>query len=261
MTELDGMVAVVTGGGSGIGAALVGLLAGRGASVMAADVDADGLARVAEATGCSTRVVDVRSERDNAGLMAAAAEAGGLDLVFLNAGILGRSMAEQQEPVDPSTLGADRYRAVLGVNVDGVVFGTLAAAQAMTGGGAIVATASVAGLVPWAPDPVYTLTKHAVVGWVRAMAPTLGASGITIDAICPGGVATPMVGARPQDDIPALALSPSQVAEAMLATALEAETGRAVSVVSGREPVWMAHEFASIEGFGMPRRAPETPGG
>lgn len=251
MGDLDGKTAIVTGGGSGIGAALVELLTSRGANVIAGDVNELGLAGVADRTGCLTRIVDVTSEADCAALAEAAVrEFGGVDLAFLNAGILGRPVAEQGGPIDDISALARRYRQVMAVNVDGVVFGTMAAVRAMDGAGAIVATASVAGLLPWSPDPVYTVSKHGVVGWVRAIAPALEAQGVTIDAICPGGVATPLVGATPDmaADNPRM-LAPADVAEAMVATALEPGTGRAVSVVAGRDPQRLDHEFSAVVGF------------
>lgn len=250
MGQVDGRVAVVTGGASGIGAELVSLLASEGAIVVAVDVDESSLAAVAAATGCATRIVDVRDAEANAALMSGvAAEHGRLDLVFLNAGVLGRANEDQRDPLtDLSTL-AERYRTVLDVNIDGVVRGTIAAAEAMERG-AIVVTASVAGLMPWSPDPVYTVTKHGVVGWVRSIASALEPKGITINAICPGGVATPLVDmtAEASEDVDFL-LHPRQVAEAMLATALEPDTGRAMSVVAGRDPVRQAHAFAHVPGI------------
>lgn len=168
MHNLDGKAAIVTGGGSGIGAELVRQLCAQGASVLGADLNQIGLAGVAERTGYITRVVDVGSEADNAAMVGAAeAEFGVLDLLFLNAGVLGRSAEDQRLPIADVAELASRYRHVMSANVDGVVHGTLAAADALDDGGSIVVTASIAGLVPWAPDPVYTVTKHGVVGWVR----------------------------------------------------------------------------------------------
>jgi NAD(P)-dependent dehydrogenase (short-subunit alcohol dehydrogenase family) len=251
MGDLDGKRAVVTGAGSGIGAELVTQLVDRGASVLAVDINEVGLASVADRTGCLTRIVDVTSEADNAAMAGAAdREFGGLDLAFLNAGVLGRPYQEQSEPLTDVAGLAGRYRQVVAVNVDGVIWGTLAVADVMGDGGAIVATASVAGLIPWAPDPLYTVTKHGVVGWVRSIAPALSQQRISIDAICPGGVATPLVGrvAEVAEANPSI-LSPAQVAEAIIDTALEDDTGRAVSVVGGRDPVRMEHTFAPVAGF------------
>lgn len=251
-TTLDGQVAIVTGGGSGIGAALVGQLSEAGASVLAADVDVAALGVQAAATGCATREVDVSDLGANQAMVGAAVDQfGRLDLAFLNAGMLGRPIIEQASPVHLAGLSIDRYRAVVDVNLHGVTYGTLACAAAMrdSGGGAIVATASAAGLVPWSPDPFYTITKHGVVGWVRSIAPALQADDISIDAICPGGVATPLVGVTATDDPQPHLLSAAQVAEAMIATALEEGSGRAVSVVAGRDEVRQVHEFNPIPGF------------
>jgi NAD(P)-dependent dehydrogenase (short-subunit alcohol dehydrogenase family) len=251
MNDLEGKAAIVTGGGSGIGADLVAQLCASGASVLAADLNEVGLAGVADRTGCITRVVDVASLADNAAMVGAAVvEFGRLDLLFLNAGVLGRSVVDQREPLTDIAGLADRYRHVMSANVDGVVHGTLAAVDVIEEGGAIVATASIAGLMAWAPDPAYTASKHGVIGWVRAIAPALEARGVTIDAICPSGVATPLVGASPDmAEADANRLSPRQVAGAIIVTALEPGTGRALSVVAGRSPERLEHEFTDVAGF------------
>ena len=130
MSDLAPERAVVTGGGSGIGAALVALLRADGAQVLAADVDAAGLASVAASTGAATRVVDVADASANVAMIDdAVTRFGGVDLVFLNAGILGRPIGDQGSPYGPGDLDLDRYRAVVGVNLDAVVHGTLAAAR------------------------------------------------------------------------------------------------------------------------------------
>jgi NAD(P)-dependent dehydrogenase (short-subunit alcohol dehydrogenase family) len=105
---------------------------------------------------------------------------GGLDLLYLNAGLA-------------STIGLDdsfdleRYRRVMGVNLDGVVFGTHAALPALEadGGGAIVATASLAGLTAVPYDPLYAANKHAVVGLARSLG-ALTERGVRFNAVCPG---------------------------------------------------------------------------
>ena len=80
----------------------------------------------------------------------------------------------------------EQYRRIMRVNVDGVVFGVRElAARLMPNGGSIVATASLAGLVAAPLDPMYAVTKHAVVGFVRSGAPQLAARGIRINALCP----------------------------------------------------------------------------
>lgn len=207
--------AVVTGAASGIGAAVVQALEGAGVSVQALDL----------ATGFD--VSDPSAWNDVAGA----------DFAFLNAGVGGS--------------GDDLagYRRMLGANVDGVVFGVRRMGQVMPPGGSIVATASLAGLVPMPADPIYTLTKHAVVGYVRAMAPHLAERNIRINAICPGFVDTPIVTPELREwivseGIPLMA--PERVADAVLAAARSEDTGQAWVVQPGREP--LRYEFRGVPG-------------
>ena len=117
---------------------------------------------------------------------------GPVDVACLNAGVLGGK-------ADPAEISLERYRRAMAVNVDGVVLGVRRLAQVMPAGGRIVATASLAGLTAMPDDPVYAATKHAVVGFVRSVAPALAARGISINAVCPGIADTTMLaGARPR---------------------------------------------------------------
>jgi NAD(P)-dependent dehydrogenase (short-subunit alcohol dehydrogenase family) len=136
-------------------------------------------------------------------------------------------------------LPLEEYRRVLAANVDGVVLGTRWAARTMAPGGVVVATASLAGLVAVPGDPVYALTKHAVVGWVRSAAAQLEPRGIRVNAVCPGLVDTPMTAAvRDQLEERGLPLiRPEAVAEAILLAARDEETGQAWVVQPGREPL------------------------
>jgi NAD(P)-dependent dehydrogenase (short-subunit alcohol dehydrogenase family) len=97
-----------------------------------------------------------------------------------------------------------------------------------------VVTASVAGLVAFPPNPIYTLTKHAVVGFVRALAPTLAAEGITVNAVCPGIVDTPMTleatGGAGAEAFGVAAIPPAEIAEAVLDLATGEGTGRTLAV-------------------------------
>ena len=108
---------------------------------------------------------------------------------------------------------------------------------------------SLAGLVPMPHDPIYTLTKHAVVGYVRAIAPHLAERRIRINAVCPGFVDTPIV----TDELRAWVesqgiplIQPDRVAEAVLAAARSDETGQAWVVQPGREP--LNYEFRGVPG-------------
>jgi NAD(P)-dependent dehydrogenase (short-subunit alcohol dehydrogenase family) len=151
---------------------------------------------------------------------------GEFDVACLNAGIVTPTGGDITE------LTEDSYRRSIGANVDGVVFGVRALAERMPRGGAIIATASLAGLMEVEGDPVYALTKHAVVGFVRSVAPQLERRGIRVNAICPGLVDTPMVDAmRPAlGDFPLI--PPADVAEAAM-RAIRGGTGEAWIIQPG----------------------------
>jgi short-subunit dehydrogenase len=117
-------------------------------------------------------------------------------------------------------------------------------ARVMGSGGAIVVTASLAGLTTMEIDPIYGGTKHFVVGFVRSVAKQLRERGITINAVCPAIVDTPLLGEGSAERIRGMGyklLSPDEVAAAILTAARSGETGRAWPVIPGRpvEP----HEF------------------
>jgi NAD(P)-dependent dehydrogenase (short-subunit alcohol dehydrogenase family) len=180
--ELDGRVALVTGGASGLGRAASRALAAAGAQVLVVDLDAEGAATVAEEIGGEALAADVSKLDENLAMVAEAETLfGRLDLVYLNAGV------SSGIGVDES-FDLEQYRRVMGVNLDGVVFGTHAALPALgrSGGGAIVATASLAGLTAVPFDPLYAANKHAVVGLARSLGPGLAEQGIRFNAVCPG---------------------------------------------------------------------------
>ena len=188
-TELAGKVALVTGASNGIGAAVSRRLASLGAHVVVADIDAVEGAAVARDVDGAFCHCDVTELADSEGAVAFAVEQfGGLDLVHLNAGISsGMSLGDDFD--------ADRYRRAMAINLDGVVFGIHAALPALRvrGGGSIVATASMAGLVPVALDPIYAANKHAVVGLARSLGQLYGPEGITVNALCPSFAETNII--------------------------------------------------------------------
>ena len=120
----------------------------------------------------------------------------------------------------------------------------------MNPGGSIVATASVAGLLGWDPTPIYSSMKHGVVGWVRAIAPAVERDDVRINAICPGGIATPLVGmtAEMADSIDRV-LAPREVADAMIDIATGDGNGVVWSIVANREPVLQQHDFNAVPDF------------
>ena len=180
---LAGKVAVVTGGAGGLGAATCRALAQAGARVLGSDIDEVGGVQVASEIGGAFHRTDVASWEENVELMQAAVNRyGRLDLVHLNAGI--STFTEPGETFDP-----ERYRRAMAINLDGVVYGAEAARvhmRAQDDGGAIVATASLAGLTAVPIDPYYAANKHGVVGFVRSVAPVWQNEGIRVNAVCPG---------------------------------------------------------------------------
>jgi NAD(P)-dependent dehydrogenase (short-subunit alcohol dehydrogenase family) len=201
--------ALVTGSASGIGTALVELLRAEGADVQA---------------------LDLRNGFD-VGDPEAWAAVGAVDLACLNAGVT-TGETDIREVSDAA------YRRILSANLNGVVFGVRRLARVLEPGSAIVATASLAGLVPSATDPLYTLTKHGVVGFVRSVAPQLEARGIRINAVAPGFVDTPLIAAGRARFVDAgfPLLQPDDVARSVLLAARSGETGQVWVVQPGREP-------------------------
>jgi NAD(P)-dependent dehydrogenase (short-subunit alcohol dehydrogenase family) len=239
--DLAGAVAIVTGGASGIGAATVARLAHEGATVVVADIQEPLGVEVAEAAGGRFAPLDVADPAAWSALVAGVLEhEGHLDVVHLNAGVMTgegdvRSLTDAQ---------VDR---VLDVNVRGVLNGIRAVAPAMAGGGAIVATASVAGLIGWSGDPVYTLSKHAVVGLVRALDPQLAALDISVNAVCPGIVDTAMLGPEMKEVLEAAGvpvIPPSQIADGVLTAVRSGMTGACFQCLPGRPAE--AFEFGQL---------------
>ena len=207
--------ALVTGSASGIGRAIVAALEAEGATVRGLDL-VDGF--------------DVSDP-------VAWTEVEPADLVCLNAGVLAKGDGT-----------VDDYRRILGVNVDGVVFGVQALTPRMREGSVFVVTASLAGLIPMESDPLYVLTKHAVVGYARSMAAALEPRGIRINLVCPGIVRTPMTEPA-QASLDAAGfplLEPEQIAEAVLVAARSEETGQAWVCQPGREP--LKFRFPNVPG-------------
>ena len=242
--HLDKQICLVTGGAFGIGRATCEALAARGAHVVVTDIDEAAGRDVADAVGGEFAHLDV-SDRDAwTRVVSGIVEAhGGLDLVHLNAGVTTYPAAGGDFPAfDIAAMPTDVYRRAMGANVDGVVFGVSATVQALEsrGGGAIVVTASVAGLITWEVDPVYTMTKHAVVGLVRALAPSLEQRRITLNAVCPAAVATRIFGPEAEDFVREAGLRlmpPSQIADAVIEVAAGDETGQCWVSYDGRDPI------------------------
>jgi NAD(P)-dependent dehydrogenase (short-subunit alcohol dehydrogenase family) len=206
--------ALVTGGASGIGAAIVERL---------------------EADGAKVRVLDLADGFDVSDSSAWEAVEP-VQLACLNAGVL----TGNEDVRDVSDAA---YRRVVSTNVDGVVFGLRRMARVMEPGSAIVVTASLAGLTTMHTDPIYAATKSFLVGLVRSAAIQLTERGITINAVCPAVVDTPMVGDL-RDRILGAGidlLTAEEVADAVVSAAREGSTGQAWTCLPGRAPE--KHEF------------------
>ena len=245
MGLLDGRVALITGGASGIGLATLRRMKAEGARVAAVDI-----AEAREGDVSDLQVVgDVADPLAWPGIVARVeAQLGPLDVAYLNAGVVTHEKSIL-------ALTDEQYRRVMRVNVDGVAFGVREAARAMAqhGGGQIVATASLAGIVAFDHDPIYTASKHAVVGLVRSLAAQLAELGIHIAAVCPGIVETPLIGqdARVLRDAGFPMLQADDIATAVLLALRERHDGACYAVQPGREPI--EFRFGGVPG-------PRTPG-
>lgn len=220
-----GKAALVTGGGSGIGAMAAQRLAAEGASVAVVDINRKGAekiaARIAAAGGAAIALAgDVSSAADNERLFAAAEEAfGGLDMAFLNAGVL-------QPYVPFDQVSEEVFDRLISINLKGAFFGLQQAQKRLRPGGAAVVTASAAGVIGFADAVAYSASKHGVLGVVKSAAREFAGRGLRVNAICPGGVNTPMTGVEPSLDLQPVAqlrppayrgmLDPQQVAEVAL---------------------------------------------
>ena len=187
--DLQKRVCVVTGGGSGIGAAGVRSFARAGARVVVADRNGAAAAVVAAETGGVAVTVDVGDERAVDRLVAeTVTRHGRIDVLWANAGIAGVRAPCAEQPTDA-------WSEVLRVNLTGVFFSFRAALRPMleAGRGVLLATASVAGLEASAGSPAYHVAKAGVIMLVRHVARAYGASGIRCNALCPGLTDTPIL--------------------------------------------------------------------
>jgi NAD(P)-dependent dehydrogenase (short-subunit alcohol dehydrogenase family) len=253
MGKLDGRRALVTGGASGIGLATVRRFIDEGAGVAIVDVNEAAGKQASNDTGAEFVAANASDAGEVADAFRRAGDVlGGLDIAYMNAGVTIRppGRSEIGEIFDIAELTEDAYRRIMSINLDGVVYGVREAVKLMDGaGGSILCTASIAGITSYAPDPIYALTKHGVVGLVRALGPTLAERGITINAICPGITATPLVGdqaIKMLEDANFPVIPPEGIAEACVVAITSGKTGQAWPVQAGRpsEP----YEFHGVPG-------------
>ena len=185
---LDGGHAVVTGGGSGVGAAIAAALAGAGARVTILGRREAPLRETAARIGALPLVCDAADRAAlDAALETARAEHGPVAVAVANAG--------SAESAPFARTSAEAWRAAMAVNLDGVFHLFQACLPEMTqaGWGRLIAVASTAGLKGYGYVTAYCAAKHGAVGLVRALAQEVGPTGVTVNALCPGFVETPML--------------------------------------------------------------------
>ncbi len=218
---------MVTGAAQGIGAATARLLAANGVAVVVADWDEEQGTALAEEIGGTFLPLDVTDPE-------AWARVPSVDYAFLNAGTM-----SQATPCAPDDLQPSVWERVRGVNADGVVNGLLHLLPTMgrSGGGSIVLAGSLAGLASFPPDPFYAGTKALVISLARSIGGMASASGVRVNALCPGEVATRMLPADRADLLRSKGyepLSPEAVAVAVVEILEHPESGNVWTLVSGR---------------------------
>lgn len=251
MNRLDGRHALVTGGGSGIGAAIAMTLASAGAKVTICGRRMQPLQQIAAGdSNIHAATADVTDEAAMAKLYDhAEAERGPFDIVVANAG--------QAESAPAEKISVELWTKTLDVNLTGAFLTVKPALAGMRarGRGRIVFVASTAGLKGYAYVAPYVAAKHGVVGLARALAVETATAGITVNAVCPGFADTPMLAdsidrivattKRSAADVRAALtasnpqgrlVAPQEVADAVLwlcSDAAAAITGQAISVSGG----------------------------
>ncbi len=235
--RLDGKVALVTGGGSGIGQATAPIFAREGAKVVVADITVEGgeetVRQIQAAGGDATFVkTDVSKAAEVETLVNKTVETyGQLDCAFNNAGIEGAAKFTTE-------CTEEEFDRTIAVNVTGVWLCMKYEIQHMLshGGGSIVNTASAAGLIGLPSASDYVASKHAVVGLTKTAALEYAKSGIRVNAVCPGAVQTPMI-ARSAQAIPGFD---------ELAVAMEPVGRFGQSSEIGEAVVWLCSDAASF---------------
>jgi NAD(P)-dependent dehydrogenase (short-subunit alcohol dehydrogenase family) len=237
MTGTDSDVALVSGAGSGIGQATAKRFAADGVQVVAVDIDVDGGQETVsdiEADGGDATFVeaDVTDEGDIEEMVSVAVDSyGGLDYAFNNAGIEGTEAPASEQPTS-------NWEQVVDTNLKGVFLSMREEIPVLmeNGGGAIVNTASIAGLRGFRNLSPYVASKHGVIGLTKTAALEFGGDGVRVNAVCPGVIETPMV-ARSREENP-------EAIEATVAATPAARLGQPEEIAAAA--TWLCSEDASF---------------
>jgi len=248
--RLEGRVAVITGGASGIGAATAVKLVAHGAKVVLGDIQEDRLdGFVAELDGQAMgHRCDVTREEDVQGLVEAAVDSyGRIDLMFNNAGIVGAIGPMESTPTE-------EWKFTIDILLHGVFYGMKHASRYMkqAGRGSIVSMSSTAGVMGGLGPHAYAAAKHAVVGMTKNLAAEVCSNGVRVNCLAPGLIATPLAAAATTGDpdavdaaipafaeqspIPGRAGMPEDVANAVLWLASDESgyiTGQTIAIDAG----------------------------
>ncbi len=240
--SLAGRVAVITGGGSGIGQATARLMVAQGALVLVADIDGDAAHATAVEIGAEAMRVDVTVPEDATAMVGRAIDRfGRLDIAVNNAGV---SSAYARVP----ELVLEDWHRTIAVNLTGVFLCMQAEIpRLLDGGGAIVNVASAAGMMGVPGLSAYSASKHGVIGLTRSAALECARKGVRINAVLPGTVRTPMLEGFTGGDEAVLEgmgrtspvgrlAAPEEIAEAILWLCSDAAsyvTGHAMAVDGG----------------------------
>lgn len=245
MSSLKHKRVLVTGGASGIGAAAARHFLDAGAQVAVLDLDAP--AGLPAARSYIGSVAGREAWADVA--RSISAEWGGLDLVFLNAGVMTRPLGAEMMDDPMRWMTPKGLQRNIDVNLFGVIYGTEALLPLLRDGdnATIIVNASGAALAANNQDPYYTMSKYAALGYARSMAPLLSQQGITMAAVCPMAVNTALTPPDLKDPLKVpgrVASTPEQVAADVFDIATRLESGD-VWIVGGGAAAYR-YSFAPI---------------
>lgn len=236
--QLTGQRAFITGGASGIGAEMARRFTREGASVVIADVN-DTLGKaIAVEVGGEYVHLDVT---DSTAWEKIITTHKPFDIVCLNAGVATKTDVFGATVDYPfQHLDNDSYQHIMSINVDGVVFGARAVIPGMVDrkSGHILVTASLAGIVAIAADPIYGLTKHAMVGLTKSLGAALEPHGVCVSALCPAFLDTPLLSDNTRKNLSLLGLGIMEVSVAgdlAMRALTERITGSQWIVMDGQE--------------------------